>query len=225
MEHEPTSAPGAVAIPRAGGGPAAPATLSLEGEIRRRPLGGGWRLVAAFTGLLLAWHVFAALARYALGLRRAGRVSVDGRFVRVETELRAFGATLRRSTSLIPVHAVLFMERREGVAPWALAGGAIGLAAGLLLGFAFLVEWSRSLLGVYVIAALGCVIAGVAVDLAVARLAPRLRGRTALVVMTYTRHPAPLLLLTGAPAREVERFVEEWAKAYVVSPTAKIVSG
>jgi hypothetical protein len=187
-------------------------TLALEGEISRRSPGKLLRFILAVTGILFVRALVLFLFTYILGFRRKGKISSDGSILKIETELFMLGRKVRTSTTRVPLRDILCIRTDESAGVLPVLGATLGLMAGLLLGFIFLVEWSTTLLGIYIIIAFGCLLAGIAIDLLVSFILPRLKGRSSLSFTTR----AEIYRLTGIPGDRLASFMDGWSNLMIV---------
>jgi len=187
-------------------------TVTIEGEISRRSSGRLLRFVLAVTGILTLAAAARFVLSYVLGLRRKGRIVTDGSMLRVETELFILGRRIRQSRSHVPFRSVQRISQDESAGVLPVLGAALGLVGGLAAGFIALVQWSMTLLGIYIIVGLACVLAGIALDILCSFVIPRARGRSSFTLAT----PTDVFTLTGVPREQIVRFMDRWTNAFVV---------
>jgi hypothetical protein len=186
--------------------------VALEGEISRRPAGRLLRFILAVTGIAFLKAVVGFVSTYVLGFRRRGRVTAEGSLISIDVESYMMGRRVRRSRTHIPFRSVVFIRKDESLGVMPVLGAALGLMAGLALGFIFLVQWSMTLLGIYIIVGFACVLVGASIDLLVSFIIPRLRGRSTFVFATRS----DVYRLRNVPVEQVEGFMDRWSNLLVV---------
>jgi len=178
----------------------------VEGELCRRPARRLLRFLLAVTGISFLKALGLFVSTWVLGFRKRGRVLSDGSLLTLEVESSMLGRRLRQSRTHIPVRNVLQVRREDNLGALPVMGGALGLMAGFALGFIVLVQWSRTLLGVYIIIAFACVLLGIGVDIFVSFLYPRLGRKSSLSLSTQT----DVYTLRGVPDDRIEAFLKAW---------------
>jgi hypothetical protein len=187
-------------------------TLCLEGEISRRSSGKFLRFILAVMGVLLLRALVLFLFTYILGFRRKGTITSDGSTLKVEMESFMLGRKVRTSMTHVPVRNIIYIRTDESAGVLPVLGATLGLVTGLLLGFIFLVEWSTTLLGIYIIIGFGCILAGIAIDLLVSFIVPRIRGRRSLSFATRT----DIFRLTAVRGDQLASFMDAWSNLMIV---------
>jgi hypothetical protein len=127
-------------------------------------------------------------------------------------EFFMFGRKVRTSMIHVPVRNIITIRTDESAGVLPVLGATLGLVAGLLLGFIFLVEWSTTLLGIYIIIGFGCLLAGIAIDLLVSFIVPRLKGRRSLSFTTRT----DIFRLTAVRGDQLASFMDAWSNLMIV---------
>jgi hypothetical protein len=177
-----------------------------EGELCRRPARKLVRVLLAVTGISFLRALGLFVSTWVLGFRKRGRVFSDGSLLTLEVESSMLGRRVKQTTIHIPVRSVLQVRREDNLGAMPVMGGVFGLLAGLALGFIVLVQWSRTLLGIYIIIGFACVLLGIGVDIFVSFIYPRLGRKSSLSLSTQNE----VYTLRGVPDDQIEAFLRTW---------------
>ncbi len=160
--------------------------FTIEGDLVRSSRKKAVRFFLAVTGILFLRALLLFFSGYILGFRRRGKLTREGSTLRLQEERFMLGRKIGTRETVVPLRAILWIRRDERVGLLYVLSAALGLIAGMLVGFVFFVEWSITLLGIYLIIGFGCILGGIAVDIAVSFLLPHVRKRSSLSFATTT---------------------------------------
>lgn len=180
--------------------------MVLEGEISSRRTGKFLRFISAVTGFLFLRAVVLFILTCILGLRRRGKIEAEGSLLKMEIESSFLGFKLKKSNVDIPMRSITYVQRDEGSGTLPVLGAALGMMVGFAAGFIFLVQWSTTLLGIYIILGFACIIAGIVVDFLVSAAVPRLRGKRSILLAVGQ----VVYRVSGAPRDQVAQFMDLW---------------
>lgn len=178
----------------------------VEGELCRRPARRFLRFLLAVTGISFLRALGLFVSTWVLGFRKRAKVLSDGSILTLEVESSMLGRRMSQSRTHIPVRSVLQVRREDNLGALPVMGGALGLMAGFALGFIVLVQWSRTLLGIYIIIGFACVLLGIGVDIFVSFLYPRLGKKSSLSLSTQSE----VYTLRGVAEDQIETFLRTW---------------
>lgn len=187
-------------------------TAVLEGEITRRSGGKLFSFILAVTGIAFLRAIVQFIATYILGFRRKGRVSAEGYLLKIEIESYMLGRRVRQSQAHVPFRNIIYIQKDDSISLLPVLGAAMGLMAGFAAGFVFLVQWSMTLLGIYIIIGFACILLGIAVDFLFSFIIPRIRGRSSFIFATQKE----VYRMRGVPEKQISGFMEKWSNAFVV---------
>ena len=180
--------------------------MVLEGEISSRRTGKFLRFVSAVTGFLFVRAVVLFILTYILGLRRRGKIEAEGSLLKMEIESSFLGFKIKKSSVDIPMRSISCVQRDEGAGVLPVLGAALGMMVGFAAGFIFLVQWSTTLLGIYIILGFACIVAGIIVDFLVSAAVPRLRGKRSVLLAAGRT----VYRVSGASQDQVAQFMDLW---------------
>jgi len=181
-------------------------SVLVEGELCRRPARRFLRLLLAVTGISFVRALGLFVSTWVLGFRKRAKVFSDGSMLTLEVESSMLGRRMRRSRTHIPVRSVVQVRREDNLGALPVMGGALGLMAGFALGFVVLVQWSRTLLGIYIIIGFVCVLLGIGVDIFVSFIYPRLGKKSSLSFSTRSE----IYTVRGVAEGQIEAFLKTW---------------
>lgn len=156
---------------------------SLNGKIsfmrERRVL----KFLSAVTGLLSVKIILIFLLRYFAGYAKKGKIEVTKEEVLLYGKLYLFGKQIRKFEKKIPTSRLKRLEKDYHYKNLTLLSAAGGLVSGVLIAFICLVEWSFSMLGIYIISFFLFIILGITFEILGSIIIPHLKGETALGIV------------------------------------------
>jgi hypothetical protein len=185
---------------------APPDEVEVHGRVER-VRGGVGRLFGRVTGWVLVERGARAFAAVCLGYRREARLRLGARGLVLEDTVWLLGRAVRTRTLAVPISAVAArLDQRAGLVPLLLGLGAflVGTCGATI----WLMDAWRTGYAPFVLGAVLVLSAGLAVDLALWRVAARLRGRADLVL---DGGPGARIRLVGVRRDEVRALLEALA--------------
>ena len=185
---------------------ASPEDVEVHGRAER-VRGGVGRLFGRVTGWVLVERGARAFAAVCLGYRREARLRLGVRGLVLEDTVWLLGRAVRTRTLSVPLSAVAArLDQRGGLVPLLLGLGAF--LVGTCVATIWLMDAWRTGYAPFVLGAVLVLSAGLAVDLALWRIAARLRGRADLVL---DGGPGARIRLLGVRRDEVRALLEALA--------------
>lgn len=185
---------------------ASPEDVEVHGRAER-VRGGVGRLFGRVTGWVLVERGARAFAAVCLGYRREARLRLGVRGLVLEDTVWLLGRAVRTRTLSVPLSAVAArLDQRGGLVPLLLGLGAF--LVGTCVATIWLMDAWRTGYAPFVLGAVLVLSAGLAVDLALWRVAARLRGRADLVL---DGGPGARIRLVGVRRDEVRALLEALA--------------
>ncbi len=155
----------------------------VEGELAPAPRGAVLTTLLAVTGLLLVTGLARLLARFVLSYRRPADVTLSSAGVRIRTRTELLGRTLRDREITIGKDGLVRAAREVRFPRLGLYAGLLFLALGSYVGVGAVVDGVRSASPSVLLAGLGIVAAGIALDLGLSSLWPGARGKCRVVFL------------------------------------------
>ncbi|NOY93898.1 MAG: hypothetical protein GXP55_22170, partial [Deltaproteobacteria bacterium] len=186
------------------GGVATPSLSRIEGA-RARPRPGVFRHAL---GLLSGWALLRwllSLVAFAVGLRRRATLALSATGLEVETEDSMLGRRVRSARTHRPLREVKRLVRGARYPSLQLLVGALGFAAGVIVGGLTLFDGVRTGETVLLLVGAGLILAGASLDLALATLWPARRGRVEVEVHFSS---GPPIALGGLTQQDADVFVD-----------------
>jgi hypothetical protein len=155
----------------------------VRGEIVPPPRGLIPLVLMAVTGILLVLHLGRLLGRLLLRYRRPAELTITSRGLTVRSSTQLFGRTLKEGETHIPAEALQRVSREVRYPRAGLYAGLVSLGLGTYVGVSLFVDGARAgspeLLGV---GALFLAI-GAALDFAFSHLAAKAKGRCRVIIV------------------------------------------
>jgi hypothetical protein len=159
-----------------------PDDLLVKGRAEDQPMPSWRRALASLTGLSLLLGLGALFARFVLGRRREASARVEGGRLLLEEELRMGGRQLQHARQTFS-HAQVASARLETRYPaLPLLLGMLGLGLGVIFGLIWLLDGVQGEFTPWILAGVGALMGGVALDLALTTLASSMPGTATLVL-------------------------------------------
>jgi hypothetical protein len=200
----------------------APETL-LSGELRSVPKGPVATAVLGLTGILLLWRGAAVVGRYALGFRRPAEVRLTRRGLELESRAYLLGRVLHERHVMVPLGELARASREVKYARLGLYAGLVALVLGSYFGMGLFIDGLRVPGGSPPLLGLGVllVVAGLALDYGLSRLADAARGQCRLVVVP---RKGKAFCIGGLEPERTDRVLQEIAR-HGSAPAAAEPSG
>ncbi len=186
------------------GAPVAGEGLVLKGQAGGRLMPGPVRVIMALTGLSLVVGLVKLFMRWVLGFKREGRVVVEAGDLSVEETTRFAGREIKSARERFGKAEVVSarLETRYPYLPTLV--GLAGLGLGVVLGLLWLLDGIQGEFTPWILAGVGALLLGVALDLAMTAVASSMPGRTTVVLRLPERR---VVRLVGCDPEVAERVV------------------
>lgn len=182
-------------------------TLHAKGRACGRPVRSAGRVFMAVTGLLLFAGLGKLLARYVLGYRRAGEISLTDDGVTYAEQTRLAGREIRNRTEVIKRDDVLSVEIEQRYPfLWTIVGMAC-LCLGVLLGIIWIMDGVQGEFVPWILSGVGVLLLGVLLDLALTTINASLPGTVVLALHLPGDRVVRLLGVDPAKAAAVSKAI------------------
>lgn len=178
----------------------------LEGELESRPWGTPIKIITAVTGILLIRWIVRAIARYLLGFRRTGTVTLSATTVALEYQTKLLGKIVRQGTTNYSLRSLRSGGHELRFPALHLLIGALLLVLGVAFGFNLFVEgiWSSyPALAIFGAAIIG---GGILIDVLLEKLVPSKKGVCSFALDFGRRK---FVVLRGVKKELSEQFARE----------------
>ncbi|MEL6179939.1 MAG: hypothetical protein AAFS10_13355 [Myxococcota bacterium] len=197
-----------VALPAPDPSPRAQERLVVEGRVERKPLPRLLKIVFGVTGISLIIYLVDVVLRLVLGLRRSGRLLIDGDALTMEEETRFVGREIRAARERFSRPDVLSV-RLEQRYPYLLTlVGLLCLGVGVIAGIFLLLDGFQGEFTPWIISGVGLLMAGVLLDLVFTTLAASLPGQAALIIHLPGKRALRLVGCEANKAEDVVRWLD-----------------
>lgn len=182
--------------------------LVVEGRVESKPLPRLVKILLGVTGLSLVIYLVWMVLRLVLGLKREGRLLIDGDSVTMEEEVRFVGREIRASRERFSRPDVLSV-RLEQRYPYLLTlMGLLCLLFGVAAGVFLLLDGFQGEFTPWIISGVGLLMAGVILDLVFTTLSASLPGQAALIVHLPGKRAVRLIGCEADKAEGVVRWLD-----------------
>jgi len=181
-------------------------SLVLEGNFSHYYSGKIVRFLMGITGISFLKAIILFFLRYVIGFKRKCFLFSDEKNYLIEVRIFLLGFELKKTKFFIPRESIVTIRIDESLSFLPILGIAGGLITGLLLGFIFLVEWSLTLFGRYIILCFLCILFGIGVEIAFGVLIPRFKKKRSVQLITKTH----TYRISGVDEKKLDLFVESF---------------
>ncbi|MBN1946283.1 MAG: hypothetical protein JW797_11455 [Bradymonadales bacterium] len=199
--------------------PVTPVAARQPGSEEKTVLSGGWagkpcprviRVLEFITGIIIVVSIVRVLGRFLFGLRRVGRIWMEGEVVFVETSRHFLGKEVRRTRRTFGPRGILTVQQEVRYPFLYLFIGLLAVCAGALVGTMVYLDGRLAGFEDWMEVGLYLLMGGVVIDFLLTVLVASRPGRTSLSI---TFEPKTTIRLIGVNRVEAERLMVRLARA------------